>query len=579
MKQQSLVYLLASVLGLVFASHLQANISLESKAVKKSPYYTGEPGSAKVDYISLDEWLAHRAEDDLPKDIYNRGFIVDDLAVVQPLYDISNRLLASWPGAAPKFPIFVRADTAGSSYGAETLIGNELLVFYGTFNNVESDDELAAILAHEIAHILLTHPSKVQYINVALQLFEDYEGLKNLANTIQAGHFVKNGENDYKLEFDSGLTLDLIKAEEQKKRAAELYYAYHSSFLGRPKEIEADLLAVDLLVGAGYSPLGLRDVMGRLGSSYTVEKFISKSLAQSSSSLVNNVQNSIGDQIKSFKAEVDNLQLQGEFNAEEAFDTENSKLSFDTFSESLKERLKTTVTEFAWAKFKTAHPVPDARKTKLADYLDENYDIFTQSRQQSTEFLANYQSTGMRAIQNYEALKLASLALMEGNLADAAAKGLSTIKGASDHDPYKRYVTYSIRRNQKNAGSAITNIKSIANYNGVPVSAIVDMIDFLVPQKEFTLASQLINSKEHYGYEVPELYPAKIAIALGKDQQDQAKEMASACIQNRAASEFTKAECREYNLLEVAESDSKGKGLMKGLKSLTSPFKKALTNH
>lgn len=213
MKKLTIVTLL---LGLLTIHSALAEIVLEGKSVQKSKYYTGQTGSAKISYVSLNNWLKFRAEDDQVKDIYNRGFIIDDPKVVQPLYDIANRLLKNWPRTAPKFPIFVRADTSSSTYGAEALITNEMLIFYGSLMHVESDDELAALVAHELAHILLGHNAKANYVGVALQLFEDYESMNNLRNTVKAGHIVKTGDKKYTMKFDTGLEQDLVKASEQK---------------------------------------------------------------------------------------------------------------------------------------------------------------------------------------------------------------------------------------------------------------------------------------------------------------------------------------------------------------------------
>ena len=70
--------------------HCIAATKLDGKAAKKSAYYTGTPGTATIAYTSLDDWLRYRAEDERPKDIYNRGFIVDD-----PVVDLSS-MTPSW---------------------------------------------------------------------------------------------------------------------------------------------------------------------------------------------------------------------------------------------------------------------------------------------------------------------------------------------------------------------------------------------------------------------------------------------------------------------------------------------------
>ena len=100
MKALSIVILLLSSLQIHSA---WSTTLLDGKEAAKSKYYTGQTGHANLSYISLNSWLKIRAEDEQVKDIYNRGFIIDDPHVVKPLYDIANRLLKNWPGTVPKF--------------------------------------------------------------------------------------------------------------------------------------------------------------------------------------------------------------------------------------------------------------------------------------------------------------------------------------------------------------------------------------------------------------------------------------------------------------------------------------------
>lgn len=544
--------------------------SLENKAVAKSAYYTGQSGAAKINYISLDNWLSHRAKDDLPKDIYNQGFIVDNPVVVKPLYTIANRLLANWPGNAPKMAIFVRVDTKSSVYGAEALIANEILIHYGTLINVKSDDELAAVLAHELAHILLGHNAKANYANVALQLLNDYESMKNLRDTVQAGHLIKTADKQYELKFDTGLNRDIVKAGEQKKRAAEFYYAYHGSMLGRPAESKADLLAADLLIKADYSPIGLHDTLSRLGSSYTVEKYVSKSLGDASEEVMGAVKVSMNEQIGEFQNQVQGFSDNGTAD----FSGMPTLSTFSTFTSGVTERLKTSATEFAWKRFKTSHPVPQKRVSKLSNYLDANYGLFERQKSKSTSMLNRYQRNGVKSIASYQKLEQASLKLIEGNIDKAATLSIASLVGSADKDPYKRYTAHRIRQSQNKTSSAIANIERIENYRAVPSNALVEMLDVLIENNRLSTASRIIERKEKYGYVVPHFYPTKIAIELGRKKQDEAKLIASQCVSSKKVSKKIKTQCAEYGLLGSA--DTAGGGFMKGLKSATSTMTNAL---
>ena len=561
------------ILALLITANIHAAAVINSKHAIKSPHYTGQTGAAKIHYTGLDDWLKHRADDDLPKDIYNRGFIIDDPKVVKPLYDISNRLLKNWPGTLPKSAIFVRVDTKSSVYGAEALIANEVLIYYGTLNNVESDDELAAIIAHELAHILLGHNAKANYFNVALQLFNDYEGMKNLRDTVRAGHVVETGEKKYTLTFDASLQNDIIKAGEQKKQASELYQVYHSSLLGRPAESAADLLAADLLIAAGYSPIGLHDTLGKLGRSYTIEKFISHSLAESSDEVMNAVKLSMDDQVKAFGTQLQNANTNGEvdFNGLASFS------NFSTLTSGLSQRLKTTAMDFAWKRFKTSHPVPKKRVTKLVNYLDTHYGLRQRQKTKTTTFLSTYRRNGINTISSYKKIELASLQLIKGNIDKAASQSIGSLTSGADKDPYKRYTAHRIRRDQNQLSSAITNIERIDRYQSIPSYALVEMLDLLIDKQRLSSADKIIQRKEQYGYTVPQFYPAKIAIALARKNHDEALLAANQCINNKKIAKTIKKQCISFGLIADAAPTGAG-AIFNGFKKATGSIGKTLNS-
>lgn len=560
------------VLSCFVASSGYSLTALEDKSTAKSTYFTGKAGAAKIEYRSLDQWLEHRAKDDLPKDIYNRGFIIDKPGVVKPLYDITNRLLKNWPGAAPNMAIFVRADMKASVYGAETLIANEMLIYYGSLINAETDDELAAIVAHELAHILLGHNAKANYANIAFQRLQDYENVKNLRNSVESGHFVKTNDKQYTLKFDPGLTRDIIKASEQKARAAELYTAYHGSVLGRPAEIKADLLAADLLIKAGYSPMGLYDSLSRLSGSYTVEKFVSKALAQSAKKTMAAVEKTMNEEIDLFEKQVATFETTGEAN----FTGMGSLLSFSSFSKGLKKQLSKAATDFAWERFKTSHPVPQKRVSNLANYLDQNYSLRQRQKSKSKQFLKAYQRSGIASMSGYKKLEMASLDLMQGDIDKAASQSIASLVGANDKDPYKRFTAHRIRRDQKRSSSAIINIEKITNYQAVPNSAVIEMLDLLIENRKLTASSKIIAQKERYNPDISEFYPAKIAIALGHKKADEAKLVASECVSSKKVSKKIKGQCVEFGLLNADESTAGNNAIIGGFKSATSVLKKSL---
>lgn len=109
----------------------------------------------------------------------------------------------------------------------------EICVYTGLLKFVNNDAELAAVIAHEIGHIVNNHVAK-----------------QNVVNTISQTAI-------YNSNLNAGL-----------KTAA--YNANNLSMLkmSRTEEYEADITGADLIARAGYNPLAMVSVLYKIGGSY-----------------------------------------------------------------------------------------------------------------------------------------------------------------------------------------------------------------------------------------------------------------------------------------------------------------------
>ncbi len=125
--------------------------------------------------------------------------------------------------------------------------GGFILITTGLINKAENEDELAGIMAHEVAHEVFYHPSnsiKKSYRDKLkkdiLSFASDQIGSpddQQLAGLVE-------GLNEL-----SGMLID---------HAAKGY--------SRKKEKEADLEAVDIMINAGYNPAALASVLKKLNA-------------------------------------------------------------------------------------------------------------------------------------------------------------------------------------------------------------------------------------------------------------------------------------------------------------------------
>ena len=121
---------------------------------------------------------------------------------------------------------------------AFSIPGGYIYVTYDLFDYIQSDDELAGILAHEIAHVIHNHALKQTRDNTKFTLL-----------TILA--VLLTGEPDVGV-LGKLTTITLLNQ------------------YSREYEEEADLTAVDLLIKTGYNPVGFLTFLERL---YTREMF------------------------------------------------------------------------------------------------------------------------------------------------------------------------------------------------------------------------------------------------------------------------------------------------------------------
>jgi len=122
---------------------------------------------------------------------------------------------------------------------AFSLPGGYVFINEGLIKAVKSDDELAAVLAHEIAHITARHAVKRYETNLGVQLIQ-------LATLAAARSSAAGG---------LGVAM----------QAARLAYA-------RQDELDADRLAVRYLKAAGFNPAAALTVLERLEESHQEER-------------------------------------------------------------------------------------------------------------------------------------------------------------------------------------------------------------------------------------------------------------------------------------------------------------------
>ncbi|WP_180956034.1 M48 family metalloprotease [Monaibacterium marinum] len=153
-------------------------------------------------------------------------------------------------GVVPGGEVRIHPEASGF-YGARATDTNDIYVNIGLLAGASSEDEVAFIIAHELAHIALAH-------NQANSIME---GLRNTTETLTAAasfgaalgiQFAGLDDEDF-----SDVMIGSIVAGQLTEIAATAIYT-------RPHELEADIFAADLMVAAGYDLGAVPSTFGRL---------------------------------------------------------------------------------------------------------------------------------------------------------------------------------------------------------------------------------------------------------------------------------------------------------------------------
>jgi Zn-dependent protease with chaperone function len=205
----------------------------------------------------------------LSEDIEKKYEVIEDLNQNSLITEIGNKLARNSELKGMNY-YFKILNIDGPN--AFSIPGGYIYVTYDLFDYIQSDDELAGILAHEIAHVIHNHALKQTRDNTKFTLL-----------TILA--VLLTGEPDVGV-LGKLTTITLLNQ------------------YSREYEEEADLTAIDLLIKTGYNPVGFLTFLERL---YTREMFkpeVNLGIFQTHPETENRV-NYVKDKLKERRIDID----------------------------------------------------------------------------------------------------------------------------------------------------------------------------------------------------------------------------------------------------------------------------------
>jgi Zn-dependent protease with chaperone function len=227
----------------------------------------------------LVNFISFSAERDLDKEqklgkklseiIEKKHEVVEDLSQNSLITEIGNKLAEASEMREMKFHFRILKEDGPNAF---SIPGGYIYVTYDLFDHIQSDDELAGILAHEIAHVIHNHALKQTRDNTKFTLL-----------TILA--VLLTGEPDVGV-------------------LGKLTTITFLNQYSREYEEEADLTAIDLLIKTGYNPVGFLTFLERLYAREMFKPEVNLGIFQTHPETENRI-NYVKDKLKEREIDID----------------------------------------------------------------------------------------------------------------------------------------------------------------------------------------------------------------------------------------------------------------------------------
>lgn len=197
--------------------------------------------------------------------IQQNDLVLNDPYLETYLYGILNKLapnrLVDGRPCSPNLIILKSPVINASTYPNGTIV-----IHTGLLAALHSEDELAAILGHELAHFVLNHT--IENINKAKDRAKRAEFWSSLATGLAAmGEVALSASNRYYQPGGLTYSVAALSAGISAQINAHMGMQYNHD-----QEHEADAISKQLLQVAGYNPDAMANALSRLADQYVLER-------------------------------------------------------------------------------------------------------------------------------------------------------------------------------------------------------------------------------------------------------------------------------------------------------------------
>lgn len=419
---------------------------------------------------------------------------------------VLGQLLAHWPHDKPAIKVRF---SASESFGAQATKENIIYINIGTLQAIESEDELAAILGHEVSHLLLGHLDRQHFFNQQKKLLDASVNAVNLATTLSGLERQKNGTSR---KWVIGNPDAVGKTIVQSTLSGTLLKAVSDNFWNsswtRAQEDEADLLSVDLVSRAGYTPRGAIHGIQRLQSfEGTRQSMLQRYQAQ---------------QKHLFSQAMQKKGLGGV----------------------LEQGLQSGVTaaQYAavdlWQDFGKTHQLPAQREAELTRYISSEYRAERRRKPQ----LASYQQALLggesgRILAGQILINRAIKALDQGNQQEARKLAAEVAKGPTRNSLRAQTLQFALDVQQGQYKRALSSLERVAEseWQYASLSSYDQVISLSLSLDRTSQAERYLQrGKSNWGAEL--MAPLEIMVHLQADRLEHAQQAYQACQSSKSKS-------------------------------------------
>lgn len=399
-----------------------------------------------------------------------------------------NRVLKRIVAVSPVPELDARAYVlAEPRFGAESTADGAIYVNMGLLLDIGSEDELAAVLAHELGHVLYRHHASDWFARAQKMASQALAMKDALKGVIEKDTSVTPSKETI-FTAVAGMVSERIIAPNLWNRA---------------QEREADGLGLDLLLAAGYQSGAARISMERLAS-YEVE-------------LKERAQQEREEKEKAIEAEMNETVQEGNLS--------------DIFVGLVKGAGKALAVGADTAFDAVGggdHDPAEVRGERIGDYINREYLLAPRPSATPLPWQTPGDAT-VAVLDNYRTARQASAALAEDKLEEAESLIRTAVGGPTRADAYPRLVFFELRTQQGKFDKAYRNLE-IASDGPEPAFTVFRMmIETKVASGQRDEAVRLVDKATERLGEPPNLFPYHIGILVGADKKAKALALSGKC--------------------------------------------------